>query len=53
MVIGRKIGWDLIRTYGLFQESTIPDWDYLRHTMISWVSLISYIVTEFATASVR
>lgn len=42
-----------IPNFGLFQESTIPEWVQIRHTMISWVPLIAYIVTEFATQSLR
>jgi hypothetical protein len=42
-----------VPNYGLFQESSIPDSDQPRHTMISFVPLIAYVVTEFATQSMR
>lgn len=42
-----------IPNFGLFNESTIPDEAQSKHTMISSVPLIAYIVTEFATASMR
>ena len=42
-----------IPNYGLIQESTIPDSDQARRTMISFVPLIAYVVTEFATQSMR
>lgn len=42
-----------VPNYGLFQESTIPDSEQPRHSMISIVPLVSYIITEFATQSMR
>jgi len=42
-----------IPNFGLFHESTIPDRVQIRHAMISTVPLIAYIVTEFATRSMR
>jgi hypothetical protein len=40
-----------VPNYGLFHESTIPDQDQPRHMMISWVPMVSYIITEFAMPS--
>jgi hypothetical protein len=42
-----------IPNFGLFQESTIPEWDQARHAMISSLPLIAYVITEFATQSMR
>jgi hypothetical protein len=42
-----------IPNYGLFQPSTIPDYQQVRHTMISWVPLVAYVAMEFATQSMR
>ena len=38
---------------GLFECSTIADWDRARHVMISWVSLIAYVIALFSTKSMR
>jgi hypothetical protein len=37
-----------IPNYGLLQESSIPDDKRMRNAMISWTSLIIYVVTEIA-----
>jgi hypothetical protein len=37
-----------IPNYGLLQESSIPDEKQMRHAMITWTSLIVYVVTEIA-----
>ena len=42
-----------IPNFGLLDESTIPEWEQKRHAMITWVPLIAYIITEFATRSMR
>jgi len=42
-----------IPNYGLFAESTIPDSGLPRHSMISNLPLVTYVVTEFATQSMR
>jgi len=42
-----------VPNYGLFQETTIPEWEQMRHAMISWFPLIAYLVTEFVTKSMR
>jgi hypothetical protein len=42
-----------IPNYGLLQESSIPDEAQMRHALITWVPLIAYVVTEFATRSMR
>jgi hypothetical protein len=53
-IMGFALGaYVAIPNYGLFSESTIPDSDLRRHVMVKSVPLLSYIVTEFATRSMR
>ena len=53
-IMGFALGsYVAIPNYGLFQESSIPDDARIRHEMITWVPLIAYAVTEFATKSMR
>ncbi|PYV75688.1 MAG: hypothetical protein DMG96_16405 [Acidobacteria bacterium] len=53
-ILGFALGaYVAIPNYGLFAESTIPDSDLPRHSMISHWPLVTYIVTEFATQSMR
>jgi len=42
-----------IPNYGPFAESTIPDYGLPRHSMIFNLPLVTYVVTEFATQSMR
>jgi hypothetical protein len=53
-IMGFALGaYVAVPNYGMIQESTIPDSELARHIMISFVSLIAYVVTEFATGSLR
>ena len=53
-IMGFALGaYVAVPNYGLIQESTIPDSEQARHTVISFVPLIAYVVTEFATRSMR
>jgi hypothetical protein len=53
-ILGFALGaYVAIPNYGLFAESTIPDSDLPRHMMISNWPLVTYVVTEFATRSMR
>jgi len=53
-VLGFALGaYVSIPNFGLFNEGTIPDADQSRHLMISNVPLVAYVVTEFATRSMR
>jgi hypothetical protein len=53
-IMGFALGaYVAIPNYGLFSESTIPDSDLPRHVMIKSVPLLSYVLTEFATRSMR
>ena len=42
-----------VPNYGLFAESTVPDSEQPRHTLISFLPLVAFIVTEFMTQSMR
>jgi hypothetical protein len=53
-IMGFALGaYVAIPNFGLFSQGTIPDDVQPRHTMISNVPLVAYIVTEFATKSMR
>jgi hypothetical protein len=53
-VLGFGLGaYVSIPNFGLFSEGTIPDSDQPRHFMISNVPLVAFVVTEFATQSMR
>lgn len=42
-----------VPNFGLFNESTIPDSAIPRHFIVSQLSWITYVATEFATKSMR
>ncbi|MFI5089952.1 MAG: hypothetical protein ACHP7P_07825 [Terriglobales bacterium] len=42
-----------VPNFGLFKKSTIPDSEQPRHLMISNLPLVTYVITEFATRSMR
>jgi hypothetical protein len=42
-----------VPNFGLLDESTIPIDAQARHTLVSFLPLIAYIITEFATRSMR
>jgi hypothetical protein len=53
-ILGFALGaYVAIPNFGLFNESTLPDSYLPRHVMIKSVPLLSYVVTEFATRSMR
>ncbi|MGH9500378.1 MAG: hypothetical protein ACRD3L_14650 [Terriglobales bacterium] len=53
-ILGFALGaYVAIPNFGLFNESTLPDSVMSRHFMISTLPLVTYIVTEVATYSMR
>jgi hypothetical protein len=53
-IMGFMLGaYVAISNFGLYAESTIPDSDLPRHLLVKTVSLVAYVVTEFATGSIR